>query len=46
LNRAVFEPKDGGHLRIEFRAMPAGPTSVDMMANAALAIGLAQAYSH
>lgn len=42
-NRAVFEPKHGGHLRIEYRAFPAGPTVVDMMANAALAIGWTQA---
>ena len=39
-NRAVLEPKGGGHLRIEYRAFPAGPTVVDMMASAALAIGL------
>ena len=38
-NRAVFEPSGDGHLRIEFRALPAGPTVVDMMANAALSIG-------
>lgn len=45
-NRAVFEPKHGGHLRIEYRSMPAGPTLIDMMANAALSIGLTQALSH
>lgn len=45
-NRAVLEPKHGGHLRIEFRAFPAGPTVVDMMASAALAIGLTVALSH
>jgi len=28
-------------MRIEFRAIPAGPTSLDMVANAAFAIGLA-----
>ncbi len=39
-NRAVYEPKEGGHLRIEFRALPAGPTIVDMLANTALTIGL------
>jgi len=44
-NRAVFEPKHGGHLRIEFRAFPAGPTVTDMMANAALVIGWTQALS-
>ena len=41
-NRPVFDPVDGGHLRIELRAFPAGPTIVDMLANAALAIGLAK----
>lgn len=45
-NRAVFEPNNGGHLRIEYRAFPAGPTVTDMMANAALAIGLTQSLSH
>lgn len=40
-NRAVYDPTAGGHLRIEFRALPAGPTVRDMMANAALMIGLA-----
>jgi gamma-glutamyl:cysteine ligase YbdK (ATP-grasp superfamily) len=55
-NRAVFDPSSDskklerqnpdGHLRIEFRALPAGPTVIDMMANAALAIGLTQALSH
>ena len=39
-NRAVLEPKHGGHLRIEYRAFPAGPTVSDMMASAAMAIGL------
>ncbi len=41
-NRPVFDPVDGGHLRIELRALPAGPSIVDMLANAALAIGLAK----
>jgi gamma-glutamyl:cysteine ligase YbdK (ATP-grasp superfamily) len=39
-NRPVYDPTDGGHLRIEMRALPAGPTIVDMLANAALLIGL------
>lgn len=39
-NRPVYDPADGGHLRIEMRALPAGPTVVDMMANAVLMIGL------
>jgi len=42
-NRAVYDDAAGGHLRIEFRALPAGPTVNDMVANAALAIGLTQA---
>lgn len=39
-NRPVYDPAGGGHLRIEFRALPSGPTVADMMANAALLIGL------
>jgi hypothetical protein len=39
-NRAVYDPVDGGHLRIELRALPAGPTPIDMTANAAFLIGL------
>lgn len=39
-NRAVYDPGDGGHLRIEFRALPSGPTVRDMMANAAWILGL------
>ncbi|MFN0097747.1 MAG: glutamate--cysteine ligase [Gemmatimonadaceae bacterium] len=39
-NRAIYDPSEGGHLRIEFRALPSGPTVLDMMANAALLIGL------
>ncbi|ATB45693.1 glutamate--cysteine ligase [Corallococcus macrosporus] len=39
-NRAIYDPKDGGHLRIEFRALPAGPTTVDMVANGAFLLGL------
>ncbi len=45
-NRAVFEPSKHAHLRIEYRYLPAGPTTIDMMANAAFAIGLTQAISH
>jgi gamma-glutamyl:cysteine ligase YbdK (ATP-grasp superfamily) len=41
-NRPVYDDADGGHLRIELRALPAGPTPVDMLANAALYIGLAE----
>ena len=39
-NRAVYDPASGGHLRIEMRALPAGPTVIDMLANAAFLIGL------
>lgn len=39
-NRAIYDPQDGGHLRIEFRALPAGPSVVDMVANGALLLGL------
>lgn len=41
-NRPVYDPVDGGQLRIEMRALPAGPTAVDMVANAAFLIGLAE----
>lgn len=41
-NRPVYDPTGDGHLRIELRAFPAGPSIVDMLANAALAIGLAK----
>jgi gamma-glutamyl:cysteine ligase YbdK (ATP-grasp superfamily) len=39
-NRAVFDPSAGGHLRIELRALPAGPSVIDMAANAAFLVGL------
>lgn len=39
-NRAIYDPAFGGHLRIEMRALPAGPTMIDMLANAAFLIGL------
>jgi gamma-glutamyl:cysteine ligase YbdK (ATP-grasp superfamily) len=39
-NRAIYDPSAGGHLRIEMRALPAGPTIIDMLANAAFVIGL------
>ncbi|EED33480.1 glutamate-cysteine ligase, family 2 [gamma proteobacterium NOR5-3] len=41
-NRAVYDDADEGHLRIEMRSLPAGPTSVDMVAGAAFMIGLAR----
>ncbi|MFT7286756.1 MAG: gamma-glutamyl:cysteine ligase YbdK (ATP-grasp superfamily) [Halieaceae bacterium] len=39
-NRPVYDDADHGHLRIEMRALPAGPSAVDMVAGAALMIGL------
>ncbi len=41
-NRPVYDDADGGHLRIEMRALPAGPSAIDMVANAAFLIGLAE----
>ncbi len=38
-NRPVFDPADGGHIRIEMRALPAGPTVRDMVANSAFLVG-------
>jgi hypothetical protein len=39
-NRAVYDDASGGHFRIEMRTLPAGPTVPDMIANAAVALGL------
>jgi hypothetical protein len=39
-NRAVYDPDGGGHLRIEMRALPAGPSVRDTVANAAFLVGL------
>jgi hypothetical protein len=39
-NRPVYDPAGGGHLRLELRSLPSGPTIVDMLANSAFAIGL------
>jgi gamma-glutamyl:cysteine ligase YbdK (ATP-grasp superfamily) len=39
-NRAVYDHACGGHVRIEMRALPAGPTVIDMLANAAFIVGL------
>lgn len=41
-NRPVYDPAEGGHLRIEMRALPAGPSVKDMIANTALIIGLTE----
>jgi len=40
-NRAIYDPSEGGHLRIEMRALPSGPSVIDMLANAAFLIGTA-----
>jgi len=40
-NRPIYSPAGKGHVRIEFRALPAGPTALDMTANAAFTIGMA-----
>jgi len=37
-----FEPGGAPHLRIEHRILPAGPTLIDMIANAALYLGLSR----
>ena len=42
-NRVVFDHAESGHLRIEIRSMPAGPTPVDMCANGLFVIGAAMA---
>jgi gamma-glutamyl:cysteine ligase YbdK (ATP-grasp superfamily) len=39
-NRAIYDSGFGGHLRIEMRPLPAGPTVLDMTANAAFLLGL------
>ena len=39
-NRPVYDPAGGGHLRIEMRALPAGPTVADMAANTAFLVGV------
>lgn len=40
-NRPVYDPSLGGHLRLEMRVLPSGPSVEDMVANAALLLGLA-----
>ena len=44
-NRPVYDPKHGGHLRIEFRSLPSGPTPLDMVANTAFLVGMVQGLS-
>jgi len=38
-NRPVFDAAGGGHLRIELRMLPAGPSVADMLANVAFLVG-------
>jgi hypothetical protein len=40
-NRPVYDAAGGGHVRIEMRALPSGPTITDMLANGAFLVGLA-----
>ncbi len=44
-NRPVYDPHDDGHIRIELRALPSGPTLDDMLANAAALIGCMLAFA-
>ncbi len=39
-NRAIYDASANGHVRVEFRALPSGPTPIDMAANAAFLVGL------
>jgi hypothetical protein len=39
-NRPIYDPAGDGHLRIEMRGLPSGPSLTDMIANAAVLIGL------
>lgn len=39
-NRPVYDPSEGGHLRIELRSLPGGPSVIDMVANTAVLVGL------
>jgi gamma-glutamyl:cysteine ligase YbdK (ATP-grasp superfamily) len=43
-NRPVYDDAGGGHLRIEMRTLPGGPTAIDMVANAAMLLGIATAF--
>jgi gamma-glutamyl:cysteine ligase YbdK (ATP-grasp superfamily) len=39
-NRPVYDPANGGHVRIELRALSSGPSALDLAANAAFLLGL------
>ena len=45
-NRPIYSNDGNGHLRIEFRALPSGPTAIDMAANAAFMLGMAVGLEH
>lgn len=45
-NRPVYDPAGAGHLRIELRSLPSGPTPIDLMAGAAFHVGLTVGLSH
>jgi hypothetical protein len=45
-NRAIDDDASGGHLRIEMRALPSGPTITDMLANLAAADGRGAGAAH
>jgi hypothetical protein len=45
-NRPVYDRALGGHLRLELRALPSGPTVADMVANAAFLLGLTLGLAH
>ncbi len=45
-NRAIYDANDNGHFRIELRALPSGPTPIDMAANAAFLVGLTLGMRH
>ena len=42
-NRAIYDHHDGGHVRMEVRALPAGPSLQDMSATGAFLLGSALA---
>lgn len=42
-NRAIYDHHDGGHVRMEVRALPAGPSLPDMSATSAFLLGSALA---
>ena len=45
-NRAIYDASANGHVRVEFRALPSGPTPIDMAANAAFLVGLTLGMQH